>query len=93
MNHRCCCCALPRRRRQARRLRPWLNSFGGAVSGGDAKVVVVLEVEPELGRQAEIPSETEGGVSTDGALSAHDLVDAREAQRLGERIALTPIGP
>src|SRR5690606_17150810 len=40
------------------------------------EVVVALQVDPELGRRAEVPREPQSRVGADAALSVHDLVDA-----------------
>jgi hypothetical protein len=41
--------------------------FEGGVCAGSAEVVFVLQVEPELGREAEVDAEAKGGVGADGA--------------------------
>src|SRR5579883_1255282 len=48
---------------------------------GDAELIGLLQVEPELGRGPEIPREAEGCVRGDAAPAPHDLVEARGIDR------------
>jgi len=58
------------------------DARGEPVGLGLAQLVGFLEIQPELGRDAEIGGETQGGVRGDGAPAVHDVADAlgRRAQ-------------
>src|SRR5690606_13839173 len=57
--------------------------FAGALSASDVALIVALQVDPELGRRAEVPSEPQRRVCGDPPLSVHDLIDppGRDADR------------
>jgi hypothetical protein len=61
--------------------------FSDAAALGQSQVVIVLQVEPELCGQAEILSQTDSGVGTDGPVSADDVVDAGERKRLRQGLS------
>ena len=61
---------------------------GFELVAGDLQIVVSLQVEPPFGPRPEIPGEPQGGVGTDGSLTADDLAnpERRHPQGLGEGI-------
>src|SRR5690606_18247430 len=62
--------------------------FAGALSAGDVALIVALQVDPELGRRAEVPREPQRRVCGDPPPAVHDLVDppGRDADRHGELV-------
>src|SRR5690606_8204762 len=62
--------------------------FAGALSASDVALIVALQVDPELGRRAEVPSEPQRRVCGDPPLAVHDLIDppGRDADRHGELV-------
>lgn len=58
-------------------------------SGGDPEVMAALQADPELGGVAEVAGKTQGGVGSDAALAADQVVDprSRDVQFLGEPIS------
>src|SRR5690606_25903858 len=62
--------------------------FAGALSASDVALIVALQVDPELGRRAEVPREPQRRVCGDPPLAVHDLIDppGRDAERHGELV-------
>src|SRR5579859_1534258 len=66
--------------------RPRFYRLAHSAALSDSQIVVILQVEPELRRQAEILPQPNCGIRTDRPLSPHDVINSREPKRLRQGI-------
>src|SRR5208282_4397609 len=79
--------ALPHAGKFGRVLNPWFDSLANSSALGDSQVVVILQIKPKLGGQAEVLPQANGRVGANSPVPTDDFIDAGEIESLRQCIA------